>query len=99
MAEIATPHQTRPNRVLITEPITMENRGQIARWAEDRGFEVGVPGSIEADEELTALLVKTRHGIRDAWLGDRVLVNGGEIDVIDFAHYKLWYEPIEEPTP
>lgn len=97
MGDVATPHVTRPVEVLITEPLTTANRGGIARWIEDEGFEVGVPAHVAGAR--AALLVVTRHGTKDAYLGDRVAVTPRfEIDVVDEAHYKLWYEPVEAPA-
>lgn len=95
MAEIAHPHQTRPNRVLITEPITLENRGQIARWVEDQGLPVAVP----ADHEVALVVVYDRRG-NEVWVqpAHRIVIDGLSADVVDHAHYKLWYEPIEEGT-
>lgn len=92
MAEIATPHRTRPVEVLITEPLTVANRGEIARWLEDRGIAVGVPPD-------GGVIVTTRYGDEHfAGLGERIVVDGRKVDVVDQAHYKLWYEPITERT-
>lgn len=97
MAEIATPHQTRPNRVLITEPITMENRGNVARWLEDRGIGVAIPAEFD---DYCALIIASERcvGPSQVALAERLIYNDGRVMVIDHAHYKLWYEPIEEGT-
>lgn len=91
MGEIATPHTTRPVHVLITEPLTTANRGEIARWLEDQGIAVGVPPD-------GGIVVATRHGGRFLHFGERVCVLGRDAEIIDHAHYKLWYEPINERT-
>lgn len=101
MTEIARPHQTRPNRVLITEPITMGNRGHVARWLEDRGVGVAVPSYLDADfDEYCALIIASDRcvGPSRVALAERLIYNDGRVMVIDHAHYKLWYEPIEEGT-
>lgn len=93
MGDVATPHVTRPNPVLITEPITTTNRGEIARWLEDRGIQVGVPPLVLDEPGSVVLLVTLRDGIVSANEGDRIVFAHGEADVLDHAHYKLWYEP------
>jgi hypothetical protein len=100
MAEVWSKHRLVPWEVEVSDPLTYHNRGAIARWAEDRGVSIGVPGGVE-DPEMTVLLVTTRTGIRDAYLADRLVYDGFHIDVIDHAHYKLWYEPVgslDEPV-
>lgn len=88
MPEIATPHRTRPVDVLITEPLTTANRGQVARWLEDHGIAVGVPPD-------GGLVVTTRTGNRLLHFGERAMVQGRNAEILDQAHYALWYEPIE----
>jgi len=90
MADVFSPHRTIPHTVHISDPLTEANRGQVARWCEDHGVEVGVPATGEV-----ALLVTTRTGIREATYADRVVLEAVGADVIDHAHYKLWYEPVE----
>lgn len=94
---IASPHRTIPNDVLISEPVTVANRGEIARWLEDHGHSVGLP----ADGAHQAMVVQSRRQPeRVATYGERFVISGADLDVIDHAHYKLWYEPVEiEPEP
>ena len=89
MDEIALPHITRPVIVLITEPLTMTNRGRVARWLEDQGISVGVPPD-------GGLVVRARLGDQLAHFSERVVVLGRNAEIIDQAHYKLWYEPIDQ---
>lgn len=94
-----TPHQTRPNVVLVSEPLTVTNRGEIARALEDHGHSVGLP----ATGAREGMVVQTRRQpLRTAYYGERFVISGSDLDVIDHAHYKLWYEPVDveqEPQP
>lgn len=95
---IFSPHRTIPNDVLISDPITVTNRGEVARTLEDHGHAVGLP----ADGARQAMVVGTRKGERVAIYGERFVLSGSDLDVIDHAHYKLWYEPVDveqEPQP
>lgn len=101
MSEPFTDHQTRSYVVQISEPLTMANRGDIARWCEDRGIPIGVPAAFTDPllDQPPALIVTDRHDEeRPAALGDRIVFDGLDADVVDQAHYKLWYEPIAERT-
>lgn len=87
MADVATPHRTRPIEVLISEPLSNANRGAVARWLEDQGVSVGIPPD-------GIIIVSTRHGDRIAHPGERVMVEGRRAEILDAAHYALWYEPV-----
>lgn len=88
MSEIASTHRTRPLEVEISAALTSANRGAVARWLEDHGVSVGIPPD-------GVIIVTTRHGDRVAHLGERVMVQGRSAEILDQAHYALWYEPIE----
>jgi hypothetical protein len=93
MADVFSLHRRRSYDVLISDPLTVENRGEIARWAEDRGVSIGVPATGDI-----ALIVTDRYNDgRPARYAERVVFDGVEADVIDHAHYKLWYEPVGSP--
>lgn len=99
MGDVALPHRTRPVEVLITEPLTTANRGEIARWLEDQGFAVGVPAATADVLPYFAIVVNTRRdGEHAALFAERIVVNGRALDVVDEAHYKLWYEPVGSTT-
>lgn len=99
MPDVARPHRTRPVEVLITEPLTTANRGEIARWLEDQGIGVGVPAAVADVLPEPAIVVETRRdGERAALWGERLVVSGPDVDVVDQAHYKLWYEPVGSTT-
>lgn len=94
---IATPHRARPVEVLITEPLTTANRGEVARWLEDQGIGVAVP----ADTDIDIALVLAEHaviGTDEIVYGDRLVYDGARAQAVDQAHYKLWYEPVETPA-
>jgi hypothetical protein len=91
MADVFTTHRRRSYDVLISDPLTARNRGEIARWCEDYGIQIGVP----FDAGDIALVVTTRKGEIDALYAQRVVLEATGADVIDHAHYKLWYEPVE----
>lgn len=94
-APVASPHVTRPNEVWITEPVSLATRPRVARWLEDRGHAVSVPGGLAHHQML---VVETSHGVRAVDVGERIVVAGRDVDVIDHAHYKLWYEPVADAT-
>ncbi len=91
MDDLFSPHRTIPHTVQISEPLTFGNRGAIARWCEDHGVAVAVPWDAGDD----ALIVGTRTGDRVAAYADRIVLEAVGADVIDHAHYKLWYEPVD----
>lgn len=92
MGDVATPHVTRPNRVMITEALTPDNRGPITRWLEDRGISVALPADIT---DAVGIIVDRRHciGAHEIVYGDRLVHDGRRVQAVDHAHYKLWYEP------
>lgn len=104
MADAFAPHATRPVKVWISEPVTTGNRGEVARWLADHGIATGQPA--EASPPYTVLLIsEQRPGSARELLsvrsGERVLVDGRRVEVLDHAHYALWYEPApdDEPDP
>ena len=97
MTEVATPHRARPVEVLITEPLTTANRGEIARWLEDRGIGVAIPADPLLDVGLL-LAENAVIGADEIVYGDRLVYDGARVQAIDHAHYKLWYEPVDTPA-
>lgn len=100
MTDVASPHTTRPVRVLITEPVDTDNRGAIARWLEDHGIGV-LAHTARRDDDWTVFSVYAGPADdhpTDVNLGDRIVLHGRIATVADHAHYTLWYEPVED-TP
>lgn len=100
---VATPHRTRPVEVLITEPLTVANRGEIARWLEDQGISVAVPyvtarlDGAEIPFDAALILDERRClGPHEMVYGDRLVYDGARVQAVDQAHYKLWYEPVDQ---
>ncbi len=89
-----TSHHTRPVEVLITEPITRENRVAMVDWI----FAMGGKAELCPDGYEVAFVMTTDNGERDASYGDVVVFGTrSELYPIHADVYADKYTPVTDP--